>query len=116
MISSTCAVESKSLYNPPSASLASRLKVEGESSNCWDSLWELQACTGEIITFFLNGETYLSHGCCRALRLIGHDCWPNIVDSLGFTNEETDILEGYCNQAFHSSPPPSLVHPKEMVP
>ncbi|XP_027347995.1 egg cell-secreted protein 1.1-like [Abrus precatorius] len=122
MVTSTSIVESRSLLNPSSTSpsLAIRLKVEGEPSNCWDSLWQLQACSGEIITFFLNGETYLSHGCCHAIRVIGHDCWPNIVGSLGFTNEETDILEGYCDEvAFHSPPPPapqSLVEPKELVP
>ncbi|KAK7305047.1 hypothetical protein VNO77_42946 [Canavalia gladiata] len=98
--------ESRSLSNPSSLSLAVRLKVEGEPSSCWESLWQLQACSGEIVTFFLNGETYLGHGCCQAIRVIGHDCWPNIVESLGFTTEETDILEGYCDEAVHSSPPP----------
>lgn len=98
-------VESRSMSNP-SSSLLVRLKLEGEPSNCWDSLWQLQACSGEIVTFFLNGETYLGHGCCEAIRVIGHDCWPNIVASLGFTDEETDVLEGYCEEAVLRSPPP----------
>ncbi|KAG4992112.1 hypothetical protein JHK87_025569 [Glycine soja] len=101
-------VESRSLPNA-SSSLTVRLKLEGEPSNCWDSLWQLQACSGEIVTFFVNGETYLGHGCCQAIRVIGHDCWPNIVASLGFTNEETDVLEGYCDQAVDSPSPPSIV-------
>ncbi|KAL2956661.1 hypothetical protein AAZX31_18G098600 [Glycine max] len=70
----------------------------------------LQACSGEIVTFVLNGETYLGQGCRQAIRVIGHDCWHNIVASLGFTTEETDILEGYCDEIVHSPPPP-LVEP-----
>ncbi|TKY58422.1 Egg cell-secreted protein 1.1 [Spatholobus suberectus] len=118
LVSSASVVESRSLSNP-SSSLAVRLKLEGEPSNCWDSLWQLQACSGEIVTFFLNGETYLGQGCCQAIRAIGHDCWPNVVASLGFTNEETDILEGYCDEAaLHSPPQPqqSIVDPKDIVP
>ncbi|CAL1400710.1 unnamed protein product [Linum trigynum] len=94
----------------PSTPLASRLKLDtagggggggGETttSNCWESLMELQACSGEIILFFLNGETYLGQGCCRAIRVIAHHCWPNLMDTLGFTDEESDVLEGYCDRA-----------------
>ncbi|KAK7386592.1 hypothetical protein VNO78_26925 [Psophocarpus tetragonolobus] len=104
LVSSASMVESRLLSNP-SPSLALRLKLEGEPSNCWDSLWHLQACSGEIITFFLNGETYLGHGCCEAIRVIGHDCWPNVLASLGFTNEETHIMEGYCDEVVHLLPP-----------
>lgn len=102
---------------PASANdLAVRLKLEGEPSNCWDSLFQLQACSGEVVTFFLNGETYLGHGCCVAImRVIGQDCWPNIIGSLGFTTEEGDILEGYCDEAVQNSPPSSL-EPKVLVP
>ncbi|CAJ1942133.1 unnamed protein product [Sphenostylis stenocarpa] len=117
LLSSASIVESRSLSNP-SSSLLVRLKLEGEPSNCWDSLWQLQACSGEIVTFFLNGETYLGHGCCQAIKVIGHDCWPNIVASLGFTDEETDVLEGYCEEAVHSppAPPKSIVDPNDIVP
>ncbi|XP_020239174.1 egg cell-secreted protein 1.1 [Cajanus cajan] len=115
LVSSASMVESRSLFDP-SSSLAFRLKLEDDPSNCWDSLWKIQACSGEIVTFFLNGETYLGQGCCRAIRVIGHDCWPNVVASLGFTDQETDILEGYCDEVvLHSPPPPpleSIVDPK----
>ncbi|KAG2408905.1 hypothetical protein LR48_Vigan01g165900 [Vigna angularis] len=111
LVFSASMVESRSMSNP-SSSLLVRLKLEGEPSNCWDSLWQLQACSGEIVTFFLNGETYLGHGCCEAIKVIGHDCWPNIVASLGFTDEETDVLEGYCEEAVLRSPPPP---PKSML-
>ncbi|CAI0424461.1 unnamed protein product [Linum tenue] len=92
----------------PSTPLAWRLKLDtaggrgGEETttgNCWESLMELQACSGEIILFFLNGETYLGQGCCRAIRVIAHHCWPNLMDTLGFTDEESDVLEGYCDRA-----------------
>ncbi|ESW28268.1 hypothetical protein PHAVU_003G272700 [Phaseolus vulgaris] len=120
LLSSAPMVESRLLVsNNPSSSLMVRLKLEGEASNCWDSLWQLQACSGEIVTFFMNGETYLGHGCCQAIRVIGHDCWPNIVASLGFTNEETDVLEGYCEEALLRSPPPppkSMADPEHILP
>jgi hypothetical protein len=49
----------------------------------------LQDCNCEIISFFVYGDTYLGNDCCKAIRVIGHDCWPNVVASHGFTNEET---------------------------
>ncbi|KAK7316799.1 hypothetical protein RJT34_00523 [Clitoria ternatea] len=117
LVSSAYVAESRSLSNPSSrSSLAFRLKLEGEPSNCWESLLKLQACSGEIVMFFLNGETYLGHACCHAIRVIEHDCWPNIVNSLGFTTEETDILEGYCDDevVVHSPPPPLSIEPKKI--
>lgn len=94
--------------------LAARLKLDGrsESNNCWDSLFHLQACTGEVITFFLNGETSLGPGCCRAITVVGHDCWPEMLGSLGFTVQEATILLGYCDeeeQEMHS-PKSSTTH------
>ncbi|CAN0853776.1 Egg cell-secreted protein 1.1 [Linum grandiflorum] len=106
---------------PSTATLASRLKLDQTSStsrsNCWESLIELQACSGEIILFFLNGETYLGNGCCDAIRVIGEHCWPNLIETLGFTGEESDVLEGYCDRAddddegheHHAPPPPPPV-------
>jgi hypothetical protein len=124
LVSLSSIVESRKITNPTNLmSLEARLKVNGEPPNCWESLFKLQACSGEIITFFLNGETYLGNGCCKAIKVIGHDCWPNVVSSLGFTNEESYILEGYCDEVddnVHSPPPPtplvSFVDPKNIVP
>ncbi|CAK7350279.1 unnamed protein product [Dovyalis caffra] len=98
------------------SALMARLKLEGESPNCWDSLVQLQACSGEIILFFLNGETQLGHSCCQALRTIGEHCWPNMIDTLGFTTEEGQILEGYCEQAADSTTPSPSVVPLKVVP
>lgn len=98
-------------------SLATRLKLEGESTNCWESLFQLQACTGEVIMFFLNGETYLGPSCCRAIRVVSHDCWPDMLGSLGFTSEEGDVLQGYCDaeKQHDDVPPPSPPSPTTIV-
>ena len=82
-----------------------RLKVDEESPNCWDSLIHLQSCTGELIMFFLNGETDLGDSCCQAISTISHQCWPTMIDALGFTTEETNVLEGYCDHEDDQSPP-----------
>ena len=81
--------------NSPST-LATRLKLDNQN-NCWESLFELQSCNGEAILFFLNGETYLGSNCCRAIRIIQRECWPAMMSSLGFTEQEGDILFGYCD-------------------
>ncbi|XP_004503062.1 egg cell-secreted protein 1.4-like [Cicer arietinum] len=76
--------------------LATRLFV-GENNKCWETMFELQHCTGEIVLFFLNGETKLGSGCCNALLTIAHQCWPNMLTSLGLTPEEAELLRGYCD-------------------
>ncbi|XP_022998660.1 egg cell-secreted protein 1.1-like [Cucurbita maxima] len=81
----------------PEMSLAVRTKLNDEISDCWGSLYQLQACTAEIITFFLTGETYLGPNCCEAIKVIQHECWPTLLGSLGYTTEEGDILEAYCD-------------------
>ncbi|KAJ8762100.1 hypothetical protein K2173_007161 [Erythroxylum novogranatense] len=93
-----------------SSSLVARLKLDDESPTCWESLIQLQACTGEIILFFLNGETYIGDSCCHAIRTITQMCWPGMIDTLGFTTEEGNILEGYC-VASENSPPPTPAIP-----
>nr|GMD68727.1 egg cell-secreted protein 1.1-like [Ipomoea batatas] len=83
------------------STLLTRLKLDGgegdEVSECWDSLFQLQSCTGEVILFFMNGEAYLGPSCCRAIRIVGRKCWPAVFGSLGFTADETDVLRGYCD-------------------
>lgn len=81
---------------PPN--LAARLQSNG-LVQCWDSLIELRSCTGEIILFFVNGETYLGPSCCRAIGVIQHQCWAAdaMLSALGFTAEEGDVLRGYCD-------------------
>lgn len=72
--------------------------------------------------FFLNGETYIGPGCCSAIRTIGRKCWPTMIGVLGFTAQEGDMLQGYCDDhdddsdingddhAFASSPLPLSVN------
>ncbi|CAB4269051.1 unnamed protein product [Prunus armeniaca] len=89
------------------ANLEARLNLDEESSNCWNSLFQLQACSGEVVMFFMNGETYLGHGCCEAIQTIEHQCWPALLGMLGFTTEETNVLKGYCDEAHHIQFPSS---------
>ncbi|XVF40031.1 hypothetical protein PTKIN_Ptkin01aG0079700 [Pterospermum kingtungense] len=91
-------------------SLMARLKVDEESPDCWGSLIHLQSCTGELILFFLNGEAELGDSCCQAIRTISHHCWPTIIDALGFTTEETHVLEGYCDHEDNDQSHPSVAH------
>ncbi|XWS19929.1 hypothetical protein CRYUN_Cryun31cG0058300 [Craigia yunnanensis] len=65
--------------------------MRNQSPNCWDSLIQLQSCTG-ISMFFLNGETDLGHSCYQTIRTLSHQCWPNMIDALGFTTEETHVF------------------------
>lgn len=100
------------------STLRARLKLDDGESNCWESLLELQWCTGEIIMFLINGETNLYPDCCRAIRIIEHECWPSMLLSLGFTDEEGDIVGEYCDTAdddvtTHPSPAPP---PNDQVP
>ncbi|GAA0154113.1 hypothetical protein Leryth_002953 [Lithospermum erythrorhizon] len=87
------------------STLLERLKLdikegeEGGSSTCWDSMFELKSCTGEVVLFFLNGETYLGPSCCSAIRTIEHHCWPSMLGTLGYTSEEEGILRGYCDDS-----------------
>lgn len=101
------AMSNLSEARPGQVNIAARLQAD-EVKQCWDSLMELKSCTGEVILFFINGETYLGPGCCRAIRIIEHQCWAAdaMLTALGFTAEEGDVLRGYCDGAADSSPPP----------
>ncbi|KAL2925495.1 Egg cell-secreted protein 1.1 [Bienertia sinuspersici] len=102
-----------------SSSLVTRLKFDDTSTNCWESLFKLQSCSGEMLQFFYNGETYLGPDCCNAILIIVHDCWPAMLGSLGFNNEEVDILRGYCDAEEEISGPgpipPGPTHDSESV-
>ncbi|KAJ8762010.1 hypothetical protein K2173_006612 [Erythroxylum novogranatense] len=98
------------------STLISRLKLDEQSPSCWDSLLQLQACTGEIILFFINGETHIGQKCCEAIRTIGEHCWPELMDALGFTVEEGNMLEGYCTSTASDAPPSPTVVPVNLVP
>lgn len=93
------------------SNLTARLNLDEESATCWETLLQLQACSSEVVLFFLNGETDLGDGCCKAIRTIEHQCWPALLGSLGFTTEETDILKGYCDEADQIQSPPALPSP-----
>lgn len=116
-LSMFCMVTGRPLSDKPSTLLA-RLKLEGGggaeggSTKCWDSLFQLQSCTGEVILFFLNGETYLGPSCCNAIKNIEHQCWPSMLGSLGYTSQEGDMLLGYCDSSSHGGPSSTTTPPK----
>ncbi|KAK1275800.1 Egg cell-secreted protein 1.4 [Acorus gramineus] len=92
------------------SSLSARLHADdgagtGGAMECWESLVELRACTGEVILFFLNGETHLGEPCCGAIGYIERHCWPSMLTSIGFTPEEGDLLLGYCDSDSSAAPP-----------
>ncbi|PKA65670.1 Egg cell-secreted protein 1.1 [Apostasia shenzhenica] len=90
------------------SSLEARLGAD-EAWQCWESLVELRSCSGEVILFFLNGETYLGPSCCRAIRVIEKRCWAAdaMLAALGFTSQEGDVLRGYCDAAAAAGAPSS---------
>ncbi|KAJ6706469.1 PROTEIN putative EXPRESSED-RELATED [Salix purpurea] len=90
------------------SNLSARLKLDEESPNCWDSLFQLQACIREM---FYSSST--------ALSTVGEHCWPNMIGTLGFTTEESQILDDYCDIADDfTTPSPSTpyVVPVKVVP
>ncbi|XP_026443918.1 egg cell-secreted protein 1.2-like [Papaver somniferum] len=96
--------------------LAARINGEDEGvgmAECLNALYELRSCTNEIILFFMDGEMYLGIECCRAICIITRECRPSMLNSIGFTAEEGDILHGYCD-ASHSTTPRSS--PVTMLP
>nr|ANC95022.1 EG1L1 [Phalaenopsis aphrodite subsp. formosana] len=92
-------------FGPPSPGIAER-QQEDETWQCWEALIELRSCSGEVILFFLNGETYLGPSCCRAIRVIEKRCWAAdaLLAVLGFTAQEGDVLRGYCEAAVEAPP------------
>lgn len=98
---------------PVGVDLAARLRKSGGLVECWNALLELRSCTNEIIIFFLNGQTDIGPDCCKAIDIITRNCWPSMLTSLGFTLEEGNILQGYCDAYTPSpaAPPPAAAHP-----
>uniref|UniRef100_A0A803PCG5 Prolamin-like domain-containing protein n=2 Tax=Cannabis sativa TaxID=3483 RepID=A0A803PCG5_CANSA len=86
-----------------------RLETSGGLVECWTALLELKSCSNEIVLFFLNGQTNIGHDCCRSVVFIARNCWPAMLTSLGFTVQEGDILQGYCDAIAAAPPPPAAV-------
>jgi len=63
----------------------------------------------------VNGESYIGHECCVAVRGATRHCWPAMLASVGFTAEEADVLRGFCDAeeaaAKDKGPPPSPAGP-----
>ncbi|KAI0511585.1 hypothetical protein KFK09_012215 [Dendrobium nobile] len=115
LLAASCANAGRVGPVPPG--LMARLQAD-EAGQCWDALMELRSCTGEVILFFLNGETYLGPSCCRAILVIEKRCWAAdaLLTALGFTAREGDVLRGYCDAVEEappaaSPPPPAASSP-----
>ncbi|GMP79865.1 hypothetical protein CsSME_00035211 [Camellia sinensis var. sinensis] len=98
----------------PTPSLMERLQ-SNESSTCWDAMLEIHSCIGEAVLFFLNGEAYMGPGCCRAIRTIVNQCRPAMLEMLGFTPEESHVLDDYCEREEVETPPSPPPLPSTMV-
>ena len=77
------------------------IKTSGEGGlvECGNALVELKSCSQEIVVYFLNGKADIGADCCKAIATITRHCWPAMLNSLGFTAEQGDILRGYCDAA-----------------
>ncbi|XP_038971783.1 egg cell-secreted protein 1.2-like [Phoenix dactylifera] len=96
-----------SSVEPAISPLEARITSNGGLVDCWNALLELKSCTDEILLFFMNGESYLGVDCCRAIQVITRQCWTTMLQSLGFTPQESDVLRGYCDA--EAAPPPVAV-------
>ncbi|CAK7328532.1 unnamed protein product [Dovyalis caffra] len=107
LISSNTATASRDiLIKKPGVS--SRIEDEGSLVECFNALVEIKSCINEIVLYFTNGQADIGPDCCRAIHIITHKCWPAMFTSLGFTDEEGNILRGYCDASPSSS---ALVSP-----
>ncbi|GMH06668.1 hypothetical protein Nepgr_008508 [Nepenthes gracilis] len=68
-------------------------------ANCWNALAEIRQCSNEIIGFFLNGAAEIGAPCCNAIDVISHNCWPTMLSSLGYSDEQGHLLEGFCDKS-----------------
>lgn len=84
------------MWMKPGQGIATRLEGEGGMMECWSAVLELKSCSSEMVVFLMSGEGYLGMECCRAIRVITHNCWPSMLASIGFTSNEADILRDYC--------------------
>ncbi|GMP25460.1 hypothetical protein CsSME_00002318 [Camellia sinensis var. sinensis] len=87
----------------PGFNLTARLETDGGVVDCWNALTEIKSCSNEIVVYFVNGTTDIGPPCCKAISMITHHCWASMLTALGFTPDETNILQGYCD-ASSSSP------------
>ncbi|KQJ89282.1 egg cell-secreted protein 1.2 [Brachypodium distachyon] len=84
-------------------------------AECWGAVAELRACTDEMVLFFLNGQSYLGRPCCLAIRTVTAHCWPAMLDAVGFTAREADVLRGFCDAEISSGAPPPPPSPATTI-
>ncbi|CAI0555206.1 unnamed protein product [Linum tenue] len=76
-------------------------KAAAGLADCWGALVEIKSCSGELFQYFFSDGRVdiISDGCCRAVSIITHSCWPAMLDSVGFTAQQAHLLRGYCDAA-----------------
>ncbi|GAA0146286.1 hypothetical protein LIER_06278 [Lithospermum erythrorhizon] len=72
---------------------------DGELVECWEALSEIKACSNEITAFLTSGVADIAPPCCTAIMEITHSCWPAVLNTIGISADQTDILRGYCDAA-----------------
>ncbi|KAL8047304.1 hypothetical protein ABFX02_08G231800 [Erythranthe guttata] len=65
--------------------------------DCLTALYKIKSCTKEILEYFATGAIDISPPCCEAISVITHKCWPSFLGTLGFSQDQTYILRGYCD-------------------
>jgi len=77
--------------------------------DCWTALHDVETCSNEIASYFKNGTIDIGttgYSCCHVIKTVTRDCWPNLLNIVGVTSEECNILRGYCGAAGDSSSSP----------
>ncbi|KAL7144134.1 hypothetical protein ABFS83_08G238300 [Erythranthe nasuta] len=67
------------------------------ATRCLTALYKIKSCTKEILEYFATGAIDISPPCCEAISVITHKCWPSFLGTLGFSQDQTYILRGYCD-------------------
>ncbi|XP_073304686.1 egg cell-secreted protein 1.1-like [Primulina huaijiensis] len=67
----------------PAIDAGNTAKHVGGTLECLGAFLELKSCSNEMFLFLLNGRSHLGIDCCRAIRIITHECWPSMLTSLG---------------------------------
>ncbi|RZB96929.1 Egg cell-secreted protein 1.3 [Glycine soja] len=92
----------KSVFLPSTTRDLAMKSPKENHVECWSNLIVLKSCSNEIMHFFINGQADIGPNCCCAIRVITHDCWPEMLTSLGYSYHEALSIRGYCDAAASS--------------
>ncbi|GFP95355.1 egg cell-secreted protein 1.3 [Phtheirospermum japonicum] len=72
-------------------------EVKEEALDCFSALYKIKSCSKEIVAYFSEGSIDITQPCCEAITLITHRCWPALLSTLGYGQDQIGILRGYCD-------------------